>query len=112
MIPVELQPEPPDFDRNVRQRGQTWLADNGVGPDASPPNPAALPNYWSHSNKQLWEAYSGVCAYLAIHFEWCTGAFGTRLGGRTCCEKGARARRPGPAARRRKRVVATGRSCT
>ena len=77
MIPVELQPEPPDFDENVRQRGRSWLANNGVEPEAHPPNPAALPPYWRRSNRQLWDAYSGVCAYLAIYFEWCTGAAST-----------------------------------
>lgn len=77
MIPVEMQPEPADFDENVRQRGRSWLANHGVEPDAAPPDPAALPNYWRHSNRQLWEAYDGVCAYLAIHFEWVTGANST-----------------------------------
>ena len=77
MIPVELQPEPPDFDENVRQRGRSWLANNGVEPEAHPPNPAALPPYWRRSNRQLWDAYFGVCAYLAIYFEWCTGAAST-----------------------------------
>ena len=77
MIPVELKPEPEDFHRNVRQRGHMWLADNGVERDAPPPDPAALPNYWRHSNRQLWGAYAGVCAYLAIHFEWVIGAYST-----------------------------------
>lgn len=74
MIPVKLQPEPDDFDKKVRQPGQTWLADHGIAPDAPPPKAADLPNYWIRSNKQLWDAYSGVCAYLAIYFEWVTGA--------------------------------------
>ena len=77
MIPVELKPEPEDFHRNVRQPGHMWLADNGVERDAPPPDPAALPNYWRHSNRQLWGAYAGVCAYLAIHFEWVIGAYST-----------------------------------
>lgn len=77
MIPVELQPEPPDFDENVRQRGRSWLANHGVESDAPPPDPAALPAYWQPFNRQLWAAYDGVCAYLAIHFEWCLGAAST-----------------------------------
>ena len=77
MIPVELQPEPADFYENVRQRGWSWLEIHGVDPGAPPPNPAALPPYWRRSNRQLWDAYSGVCAYLAIYFEWCTGAAST-----------------------------------
>lgn len=67
MIPVELQPEPADFDENVRRRGRSWLAARGVEPDTPPPDPAALPTYWRRANKQLWKAYDGVCAYLAIH---------------------------------------------
>ena len=46
MIPVELQPEPADFDENVRRRGRSWLATHGVDPDAPPPGPKDLPTYW------------------------------------------------------------------
>ena len=77
MIPVALQPEPADFDVEVRQKGSTWLVDKGIALNAAPPKASALPNYWSHSNRQLWDAYSGVCAYLAIYFEWPTGAAST-----------------------------------
>ena len=31
----------------------------------------------SQSNRALWTAYGGVCAYLAIYFEWVTGASST-----------------------------------
>lgn len=77
MIPVTLQPEPADFDAEVRQRGHAWLGARGIALNAAPPKVSKLPNYWSRSNKQLWEAYSGVCAYLAIFFEWGTGAAST-----------------------------------
>lgn len=77
MIPVTLQPEPADFDTEVRLRGQAWLGEKGIDPNAAPPKASNLPNYWSRSNKQLWEAYSGVCAYLAIFFEWSTGTAST-----------------------------------
>lgn len=77
MIPVTLQPEPADFDAKVRQKGHEWLGEQGIALDAAPPKASDLPNYWSHSNKQLWEAYSGVCAYLSIYFEWSTGASST-----------------------------------
>jgi len=77
MIPVALQPEPGDFHEKVRQPGRRWLTANGIDPDSPPPKATALPNYWPRSNKQLWEAYSGVCAYLAIFFEWVTGASST-----------------------------------
>lgn len=77
MIPVALQQEPPGFDVNVRQRGQGWLIDSGVALCGSAPPNINLPNYWSWSNQLLWEAYSGTCAYLAIYFEWPTGASST-----------------------------------
>jgi len=77
MIPVTLQTEPADFDIEVRQKGLAWLAANGIAPHSARPKSLKLPAYWSHSNKQLWVSYSGVCAYLAIFFEWGTGASST-----------------------------------
>lgn len=77
MIPVALQPEPADFDVEVRQKGLAWLTAKGLAPYAAPPDSSKLPSYWTQSNKQLWEAYSGICAYLAIFFEWSTGASST-----------------------------------
>jgi uncharacterized protein (TIGR02646 family) len=77
MIPVTLQPEPADFDPKVRVPGHDWLKANGVALNSVPPKGTKLPNKWTHSNKQLWDAYGGVCAYLAIYFEWVTGASST-----------------------------------
>ncbi len=77
MIPVQLQSEPVDFDTKVRQPGRDWLATHGIALNSAPPDPSTLPRYWSHTNKQLWTAYRGVCAYLAIYFEWVTGAAST-----------------------------------
>lgn len=77
MIPVQLKPEPDDFDAEVRQKGLVWLTQKGIAHNAPAPKGTKFPAYWSHSNKQLWQAYSGVCAYLAIYFEWVTGAGST-----------------------------------
>ena len=77
MIPVQLQAEPVDFDVKVRQKGLAWIAKKGFAVNAPVPKGTKFPAYWSHSNKQLWTAYSGVCAYLAIYFEWATGASST-----------------------------------
>lgn len=77
MIPVALQPEPADFNARVRQPGLDWLASHGIALNSAPPKATELPNHWTRSNRQLWEAYSGVCAYLAIYFEWVTGAAST-----------------------------------
>lgn len=77
MIPVQLQPAPIDFDVEVRQKGLAWIAQKGFDLNAPAPTGTKFPAYWSHANKQLWTAYSGVCAYLAIYFEWVTGASST-----------------------------------
>lgn len=77
MIPVKLQPEPDSFDEDVRKKGHAWLRKNSIALNAEPPRASELPPYWSKSNEKLWEAYSGVCAYLAIYFEWPTGAAST-----------------------------------
>lgn len=77
MIPVALQPEPADFDARVRQPGLIWLSSKNIAVNSAPPKASDLPSYWTRSNKQLWESYSGVCAYLAIYFEWPTGAVST-----------------------------------
>lgn len=77
MIPVEMQAEPAGFDAKVRQKGRKWLAGKGIGLDAAPAKAADLPPYWREFNLQLWESYSGVCAYLAIFFEWSSGAGST-----------------------------------
>jgi uncharacterized protein (TIGR02646 family) len=33
-----------------------------------------LRSFWTCFNERLWEEYSGVCAYLAIYFDFSTGA--------------------------------------
>lgn len=49
MIPVQLQPEPADFDAEVRQKGRDWLATKGIALIAPPPKASDLPNYWTRS---------------------------------------------------------------
>lgn len=77
MIHVRPQPEPKDFDKLVRKPGHDWLSKHHISIHSAPPSASALPRYWTRSNRQLWEAYDGVCAYLAIYFEWVTGAAST-----------------------------------
>jgi uncharacterized protein (TIGR02646 family) len=77
MIPVAEKPEPGNFDDQVRQPGLKWLQDNRVALDQPPPDPAKLPTYWRETQKELWTAYDGVCAYLCIFFEWPLGAQST-----------------------------------
>ena len=77
MIPVVLQPEPMNFDIDVRQPGQQWLIDQGIAFNAVPPDPSRLPSLWRAYNKTLWDSYGGICAYLAIYFDWPLGAHST-----------------------------------
>lgn len=77
MIPVTLQAEPADFNAKVRVPGLAYLATKGINPHAPLPRGTKIPSLWSHSNKELWKRYSGVCAYLSIYFEWVTGASST-----------------------------------
>ena len=59
MIRVCAQPEYPDFDSQVRQRGQRFLATN--------PSPNSREfsrhNYWNAALDQLYSAYGSLCAY-------------------------------------------------
>lgn len=74
MIPVRLKKEPPEFDAKVRKRGQAWLHEQGIAADSAPPEPADLPPLWREFNETLWSTYKGQCAYLAIFFEYASGA--------------------------------------
>ena len=77
MIPVTPAPEPPVFNVMVRQPGLQWLVNNGIPSGQPPPDPAVLPPFWRKTSKELWTAYSGVCAYLCIYMEWPLGAHST-----------------------------------
>ena len=63
MIPVVPQPEPEGFNDNVRKPGQAFLA--------TCPHPVNNDwrehRYWRYAKKELYNAYSGVCAYTC---EW------------------------------------------
>jgi len=77
VIPVSAQPEPSNFHADVREKGHTWLRDRGIALNTAPPRGTKLEPYWTETNRELWEAYSRTCAYLAIYFEFTTGASST-----------------------------------
>ena len=60
MIPVQRQPEPQDFDQKVRQPGAKFLA------TVTPPSQWENRDYWRRSLPELYIAYGGYCAYLAL----------------------------------------------
>lgn len=73
MIPVRLQPEPENFNAKVRSKGLTWLQCKGYPLVGELPKNAAPRPYWRDCLDELYAAYSGVCAYLAVYFERATG---------------------------------------
>lgn len=63
MIPVDLGPPPPKFDRHVRDKGDAWLKKN-------PDKPASkLKDYWNWPacRTHLLNAFRGRCAYLGLY---------------------------------------------
>ena len=74
MIPVTPQPEPEDFDTEVRQKGLRWLAKHDIDITVALPPGTELRAYWQSCLKELHRRYGGVCAYLAVFFERTTGA--------------------------------------
>lgn len=79
MVPVKIAPEPAEFDSKVRKKGVRWLKQQGIAGTSviRKDNKKILPPYWRETNYQLWRSYSGICAYLAIFFEWSIGASST-----------------------------------
>lgn len=70
MIPVKPTPEPPDFDKKVRQPGKKWLAN----PKNANVNPSNYKNYWTKCIPDLASSYNHMCAYLAECFPSAFGA--------------------------------------
>lgn len=73
MIPVDLKPEPEDFDDTVRKPGSDWLAANGVSAKSPLPRGKTLPPYWTRALAELGAAYSHVCSYFAVRIDAVTG---------------------------------------
>lgn len=69
MIPVAAQPEPADFDANVRAKGLAHLTEKGFALDKPLPPKADLKPYWRTCLTDLHQSYNGVCAYLGVYFE-------------------------------------------
>lgn len=70
MIPVNPMPEPANFDSNVRQPGNKWLAK----PKNANVKPSHYKNYWTRCISDLADLYGHKCAYLAIYFDSAVGA--------------------------------------
>ena len=80
LIPIEPAPEPPEFDRTVRQPGSRAIAELvGEAPQRHAGRPfhqvadsrdaipaASFPPYWREALDDLQAAYGRVCAYLCV----------------------------------------------
>lgn len=74
MIPVQEQPEPKTFDTGVRKKGVAHLLKKGYALDKALPEGATIEPYWRGAClSDLHKAYGGVCAYLCVFVERCTG---------------------------------------
>ena len=89
MIPVDPAPEPPDFDRKVRQPGLSAIAEMVGEPpllrrrgrrrskiaDRREDIPSeSFPPFWRDALDDMMLAYNQICAYMAIYIEKVTGA--------------------------------------
>lgn len=72
LIPIDLRPEPRDFDDKVRKRGFAWLESKGISPHGPLPAGETLPPYWRDALAQLGDAYSHICAYFAVRIDTVT----------------------------------------
>jgi hypothetical protein len=77
VIPVQLQPEPPEFDKLVRQPGQRWITKHQLNPHAPLPQGTKCPDYWCKCLDDLYHAYGGICAYASMYIDRVTGARST-----------------------------------
>ncbi len=74
MIPVSLEPEPPDFGQKVRLKGQAWLAAKGIASAGPLPSGVDPSPYWRDCLPDLYRAYRRICAYVAVDIPQVTGA--------------------------------------
>ena len=77
MIPVQRQPEPDNFDEDVRQKGLAWLNKNGIARNGPVPSKTPLPDYWRDCLDDLYVSYDKTCAYLCIYLERAAGGVTT-----------------------------------
>ncbi len=67
MIHVEKQSEPPHFFETVQQKGERFLLQNPLA------RGKALKDYWTEIIPDLYDAYSGICAYTCHKVYFDTG---------------------------------------
>ena len=89
MIPVQRQPEPPEFDGTVRQPGLSAISElvgeqpairrkgskrKTVASRREELKSEHFPPYWRDCSEQLIKAYNHICAYTCMYIHPMTGA--------------------------------------
>jgi uncharacterized protein (TIGR02646 family) len=69
VIPVQRQPEPPNFEAAVRARGRKITLPAAPVPSVFWKNK----EHWRNALDDLYRAYNGVCAYSGMHIHPVTG---------------------------------------
>jgi uncharacterized protein (TIGR02646 family) len=77
VIPVQQQPPPSGFYRNVREPARRWLKDSNMPLSGPVPKDRELKAFWTECLDDLYAAYDGVCAYVSIRINRVTGARST-----------------------------------
>lgn len=73
MIPVAPREAPPSFEERVRRPGMRWLEEQGIPLGTRLDPGTKIHPYWRECLDELHTRYGGVCAYLCVFVERCTG---------------------------------------
>lgn len=63
MLRVEVVDEPPTFDRDVRQKGLSWMKDQGIDLNGELPEGVKLRPFWRACVDELREVFDRRCCY-------------------------------------------------
>ena len=89
MIPIELAPEPSDFDEKVRQKGLNAINEligqpttkvrrgrrrKKIADSKSEIPPDKFPPFWRDALDDMLRSYHRICAYMCVYIEKGTGA--------------------------------------
>jgi uncharacterized protein (TIGR02646 family) len=77
VIPVRPVNAPRDFEERVRQPGLRWLETHGIPLETRLESGTNIHPYWRECLDELHTSYDGVCAYLCVFVERCTGGAST-----------------------------------
>lgn len=74
MIRLIRFPEPDYFDKEIREKGLTFLHQKGILLTEPAPSKTYFKPYWTTCKEDLYSLYQGYCAYTCFHIHKRTGA--------------------------------------